>query len=153
MRNKVEKFHSRRAFSIVEVLVSVTVLALLGTGAIAGLLSINRTVATNRFATNAQAIAQTRIDRILGEPYPQGCAPPAELTPGTVTQTGVPIYADPVSNTVIVAGTVTTTVNDLSRTIVPGAPTSRLFQATVAVSYTYGGKPASVALTTVRTVD
>ena len=153
MRNKAVKSQTRSAFSIVEVLVSVSVLALLGTGAIAGLLSINRAVATNRLATNAQAIAQSRIDRLLSEPYPEGCAAPADLTLGTATQTNVPIYADPVTTNVVVTGTITTTVNDVSRTIVAGAPPAKLFQATVAVSYTYGGKPASVTLTTVRTVD
>lgn len=141
------------AFTIVEVLVAVTVLALLGTGAIAGLLSINRIVVTNRLTTNAQAIAQTQIDRILGEPYPQGCAAPTALATGTTTQTSVPIYRDPVSGDVIVAGTVTTTVNDVSRTIVAGLPAAKLLQATVAVSYSFGGRPGGVALTTVRTVD
>lgn len=144
MRTKAEILQSRSAFSIVEVLVSVAVLALLGTGAVAGLLSINRAVVTNRLATNAQALAQSRIDRILGEPYPEGCAPPAELAVGTAAQTNVPIYTDPVSGEVIVAGTITTTVNDVSRPIVAGEPAPKLFQATVAVAYSFGGKrPAS----------
>ena len=108
MRPKAETFQSRSAFSIVEVLVSVAVLTLLGTGGIAGLLSINRLVVSNRLTTNAQALAQSRLDRILAEPYPAGAPPPAELTVGTSAQTGVPIYTDPLSNNVIVAGTIST---------------------------------------------
>jgi type II secretory pathway pseudopilin PulG len=153
MKTRVENFKSTRAFSIVEVLVSVAVLALLGTGAIAGLLSINRTVMSSRVATNAQAIAQSRIDRILAEPYADGSPTPVELEIGTTTQSDVPIYTDPVFETVVVAGTITTTVNDISRTIVANAPAPKLFQATVAVSYVYGGRPANITVTTVRTVD
>ncbi len=144
---------TRLAFTIVEVLVAVSVLALLGTGAIAGLLTVNRMVVGNRLATNAQAIAQTQIDRILGEPYPEGCTPPVELTVGTTTQAGVPIYTDPVSGQVIVRGTITTTISDATRVIVASRPAPKLFKATVTVGYNFTGQPAAVALTTVRTVD
>ncbi len=153
VQNKAAIFQSRMAFTIVEVLVAVTVLALLGTAAIGGLLSINRIVVTNRLSTNAQALAQTQIDRILSEPYPAGSSAPADLTLGTATQTNVPIYRDPVSGVVIVAGTVTTTVTDASRTIIAGQPDAKLFRATVAVSYTFAGRPASLALTTIRAID
>ncbi len=146
--------HTRQqALTIVEILVAVMALALLGTGAIAGLLAINRIATTSRFATNAQAIAQTAIDRVLAVPFSAGSAPPATLAPGTTTQANVPIYVDPGSGAVVVTGTVQTTITDISRPIVAGRPVPPLLHAQVLVSYFATGKNHTIALSTVRTTD
>ncbi len=146
--------HTRQqALTIVEILVAVMALALLGTGAIAGLLAINRIATTSRFATNAQAIAQTAIDRVLAVPFSAGSAPPPALAPGTTTQTNVPIYVDPGSGAVVVTGTVQTTITDISRPIVAGRPVPPLLHAQVLVSYFATGRNHTTALSTVRTTD
>ena len=153
MQSKAETLHSRHGFTMVEVLVSLAVLALLGTAAVGGLLAANRMAVKSRLATNAQAIAQARIDRILSEPWPEGSPAPPSLAVGITTETNVPIYTDPVPNTVIVSGTVSTAITDVSRTIVPGQPAPPLIAANVTVAYTVGGTPTSVSLSTVRTAD
>lgn len=153
MKSKGDILQPRCAFTIVEVLVAVAVLALLGTGAVAGLLSINRVVVANRLATNAQAIAQSTIDRLLSEPYPEGSSAPPDLAPGSTVVSNIPIYTDPGSGAVIVTGNVTTTITDISRTIVAGQPASSLLRASVVVGYNFGGKANSVVLSTVRAVD
>jgi len=128
-------------------------LALLGTGAIAGLLSINRIATTSRYATNAQALAQSAIDRILAVPFSTTGPPPAELDPGTTTLPGVPIYVDPASGNVVLTGTVQTTLTDVSRPIVPGALPPPLRHARVSVTYFAAGKNHNFTLQTVRAAD
>jgi hypothetical protein len=147
-------FHRHlRALTIVEILVAICVLALLGTGAIAGLLTINRMVTANRFATNAHAIAQSAIDRILTVPYSSSRPRPAELEPGFRTQTDVPIYVDPASGALVVSGLVETMVTNVSHPIVPGRPAPPLVFARVAVTYFAAGRNHTVALSTVRAPD
>ncbi|MEA3210054.1 MAG: hypothetical protein QOE70_3111 [Chthoniobacter sp.] len=153
MQQPVEIARSRFAFTIVEVLVAVCAIALLGTGAVAGLLNMNRLATQNRLATGAQTIAQSEIDRILGVPFSRQGSAPLELNAGTTVQPSVPIYRDPVSGNLVVSGTVATTITDISRVIRPDQPPAKLLHAEVVVKYLQEGKPRSVALTTVRSPD
>lgn len=132
---------------------SIGVMYLLGVSAIGALLSLNRVAVASRCFNGAETLAQNQIDRVLSQPYPEQGPAPVELTPGTTTQTNVPVYTDPASSSVIVRGTVATTVTDLSRVIVANTPASPLFKVVVTVSYTLANKPESVTISTVRGMD
>jgi type II secretory pathway pseudopilin PulG len=141
------------AFTLVEILSAVAIVVFLGAAATLSFLQLNRTAAASRCYIGAEAVAQTQIDRILSQPFPQGGPSPVELTVGTTTQNGITIYRDPVSGSQPVTGTLSTTITDLSRVIIANTPSSPLYRADVVVSYTYRGKTYNVTASTLRGAD
>ena len=102
---------------------------------------------------------QNQIDLILSkEPFDVTTTPqriPTVLALGTTTTPNVFIYQDPVSGTVIVTGTMTTTVADVGSTMTFAGTTANLNmrKATVNVAYTFHNKSYNVSMDTIRTAD
>jgi prepilin-type N-terminal cleavage/methylation domain-containing protein len=147
----------RAAFSLMEVVMALAVLGTLGAGCFLGFNSLNAFAVSSRLYTEAQTAAQNQIDLILSkEPFDPGSNKvPAVLTLGTTVTPNVFIYTDPVSNTVLVRGTMTTTVTDMGTTMsfVGTNNNLHLYRATVAVTYTFRNRNYNVTMDTIRTAD
>lgn len=134
------------AFSLVELLVAVTLISISMVTTFWALTQGNQNASIARLQTGAAVAAQNRIDLILSDsPFNPGNGQiPPELVPGRQTETGVAVYTDPVSG-VTVTGTRTTDVVDLKNMYI--------YSATVTVSYQYRNRFYSVTLNTLRTSD
>jgi type II secretory pathway pseudopilin PulG len=150
------------AFTMIEAVVAVTVLGIGVSATVGGLTKLNSMASMARNATGAYTSVMNQIDLIQSDsPFnPQKTNTdgtpqiPPELQLGTHTQNNIPIYKDP-NTGVIVVGTMTTTVTDLSSTYTNGSATFALtkYQAVVVVTYTYLNRNYSFAMSTVRTSD
>jgi prepilin-type N-terminal cleavage/methylation domain-containing protein len=147
-----------KAFTLVEVMVAISLAAIGVATTIAALTKINSIASVARNLSGATTIAQNQIDLLLSDsPFnPQKTNPdgtvqiPPELTLGTHVTNNVPIYKEPTSG-VIVAGTMTTTVTDVSP--VYNGFTIPIYQATVTITYTYLSRNYTVTMNTLRTSD
>ena len=154
--------HRQAGFTLLEAIVGVALLGI-GVSCIVGALTkLNAIAATARNATGAYTAVMNRIDLIQSDgPFnPQKTNTdgtpqiPPELTLGTQTQNNVPIYQDPKTG-VIVAGTMTTTVSDISSSYTSGSITFPLivYKAVVTITYTYLNRNYSYSMTTIRSSD
>ncbi len=147
-----------RAFTLVEVMVAISLAGIGVSTTIAALTKINSIASVARNLSGATTVAQNQIDLLLSDsPFnPQKTNPdgtvqiPPELTVGTHVTNNVPIYKEP-STGVIVSGIMTTTVSDIS-TVYNGFSIP-MYQATVTVTYTYLSRNYSVSMSTVRVSD
>src|ERR1700720_4533677 len=149
-------------FTLVEVIVGIAVISI-GTASMVGALTrFNSLASTARNATGAYTTVMNQIDLIQSDsPFnpqktnPDGTAQiPPELQIGTHTQSNIPIYQDPKTG-VIVSGTMTTTVSDISSSYTNGSVTFPLtmYKAVVTVTYTYLSRNYSFSMSTIRTSD
>jgi prepilin-type N-terminal cleavage/methylation domain-containing protein len=138
----------RQGFTLVEVLVGLSIMALCATLAYATILTSNRTAVVNRLYTLAQEMARNQIDRIqCATPYNPQLKPPqvpSELALGTSTST-LPLYTDPTNNAAVVTASVKTEIADL------GSYNAR--SALVTVQYVFRGRTYRVQMNTLRTSD
>jgi prepilin-type N-terminal cleavage/methylation domain-containing protein len=151
------------AFTLVEVMVSLSILALASSTAFFALNTLNRNAFSARLYSEAQAVAENQIDILLTKgPFDPTRTPPlipALLVVGTTSQSGVLIYVDPVTNQTVVTGTMVTTVTDpgLTQTVIVSGSSSTanldLRQLKVAVNYNYRGSNYSVIMNSMRTAD
>jgi len=150
------------AFTLVEAMVAISVLGIGVASAVGALTKFNSIASISRNATGAYAAVMNQIDLIQsdapfnpGKTNPDGTAQiPPELQLGTQTQNNVPIYQD--TNTgVVVSGTMTTTVSDISSTYTQGSQTYpvTMYQAVVTVTYTYLSRNYSFSMSTIRASD
>jgi type II secretory pathway pseudopilin PulG len=153
---------SQAGFGIVEALVGIAVLGLGVACTVGALTKFNSIASMARNATGAYTAVMNQIDLIQSDgPFnpqktnPDGTAQiPPELRIGVQTSNNVPVYQDP-STGVIVVGTMTTTVTDISSTYTSGSTTFPLimYQAVVTISYTYLNRNYSFSMSTIRTSD
>ena len=140
-----------------EVVMALAVLGTMGAGCYVGFNSLNTYAVSSRLFSEAQTCAQNQIDLILSRgPFNIGQNKiPAELALGTTTKPNVFIYTDPVSGTVVVTGTMTTTITDTNATMTFAGITSNLNvrKANITVAYSFRGKDYSVSMDTLRTAD
>jgi type II secretory pathway pseudopilin PulG len=145
------------AFTLVETLIGIGMLALLGAGSFWTMNAMNVYATGARLYSEAIAKAEQQVDAVLTKgPFDPTANPqliPTVLTLGTTTQNGVLIYKDPVTGQVTVTGTMTTVVTDtgLTGTVGSTATALNLWQATVTVAWTFRGKNYSVSLDSMRT--
>jgi len=155
------------AFSLVEVMIACTILALIAGSVIWGLNQLNYYASVSRLYTAAQTLAQNQIDIILTRApfnpatsqYPNpnvlqiGTYYSDPTTPNTLytTERPVAIYTDPSNGNQIVTGSIKTVVQDTGVTI--NGNSLNLRQATVTVSYTFRNKTFTVKMDTMRTSD
>jgi prepilin-type N-terminal cleavage/methylation domain-containing protein len=156
---------SRSAFSLVEVLIALTVLGTMSSGAFLAFNTINAYSVTSRLYTEAQAVAQNQVDLILAKgPFDLTTTPqkiPAELALGTTVKQNVFVYTDPITNQVLVTGTMTTEVTDAvdgagaPLTMTYGGSTTALNvrRVRVTVSYSFRNKNYNVVMNVARTAD
>lgn len=140
-------------FTLLEVMMSLLVIVLTAASVYWSYMQINQYAAATRLSTAATMLVQKQIDLIQSDgPFiPQGASHsvPAELALGTSTQTAVPIYTDPLSGGVVVSGSLTTTVTDISNT----AANQYAYRATVMLSYNYRGTPYQTIMSTIKGSD
>jgi type II secretory pathway pseudopilin PulG len=144
-------------FTYAEMMMALSILALVAASTFAAMSQANRFAITNRVYTCAQALVQNQIDTFLsvGPFNPQSDLIPAELATGTNTTNNIPIYADTASAATIVSGSMTRTVADLGLTQTTNSVTQNLYtrRLTVTLSYTFGGKSYSIVMSTLRASD
>ena len=156
------KARATAAFTLVEAMVAISVLGIGVASAVGALTKFNSIASISRNATGAYAAVMNQIDLIQsdapfnpGKTNPDGTAQiPPELQLGTQTQNNVPIYQDP-NTGVVVSGTMTTTVSDISSTYTQGGQTYpvTMYQAVVTVTYTYLSRNYSFSMSTIRASD
>jgi prepilin-type N-terminal cleavage/methylation domain-containing protein len=159
-RKELGKAHA--GFTLLESLIGIVVLGIGVACVVGGLLKFNAIASTARNASGAYTAVMNQIDLIQSDgPFnpsrtntdgtPQI---PPELQLGTHTTTNVPVYQDP-NTGIIVAGTMTTTVSDVSSTYNNGAMTFALtmYQAVVRLDYTYRNRSYSFSMSTLRASD
>ena len=150
------------AFTLVEVIIAVAVISIGIACAVGALTRFNSLASAARNATGAYTAVMNQIDLIQSDsPFnpqktnPDGSAQiPPELQLGTQTQNNISVYQDPKTG-VIVAGTMTTSVTDISSTYTNGSVTFPLimYQAVVTLNYTYLNRNYSFSMSTIRTSD
>jgi len=149
----------RAGFTLIEIVIALAVLGTMAAGCYIGFNAINEYSVSSRLYSEAQTACQNQIDLILSkEPFDVTTTPqkiPTVLALGTATTPNVFIYQDPVSGTVIVTGTMTTTVADVGSTMTFAGTTANLNmrKATVNVAYTFHNKSYNVSMDTIRTAD
>jgi type II secretory pathway pseudopilin PulG len=156
---------SLSAFSLVEILIALTVLGTMSGGAFIAFNTINAYSVSSRLYTEAQAVAQNQVDLVLAKgPFDLTTTPqkvPAELELGTKVTPNVFIYRDPVTNQVLVTGTMTTEVTDAALSMTYGTATGGVTPTTalnvrrvrVTVSYAFRNKTYNVVMNVARTAD
>ncbi len=149
---------TRAAFTIAEALVALAIIGIGIASFIAGMSQLNKEASDSRNITGAGAIIQNQIDLILSDgPFnPQKTnadgSPqiPPELVLGTHITNNVAIYQEPTTG-IIVSGTLTTTVSDISQWV--AGVQLPMYQATVSVSYLYKGRTYTATRCTLRASD
>lgn len=146
------------AFTLVEVLVAVTLLGLLAGASIWALTQANNYASVARLYTGAETAAQNQIDFLLADspfnPQSNEFGSTKEWTPGTGAVENVTIYSEPSGangQTHAVIGQRVTTVT--SNTVVTKSQSLNLYSATVVVTYTYRSKSYRVQLNAMRASD
>jgi type II secretory pathway pseudopilin PulG len=163
MRNNVRKNVSlAAAFTLVEAMVGISILGIGIVSTVGALTKFNSIASISRNATGAYAAVMNQIDLIQSDsPFnpqeinPDGTAQiPPELQLGAQTRNNVPVYQDP-STGVVVSGTMTTTVADISSTYTQGGQIFPLtmYRAVVTLNYTYLNRNYSFSMSTIRTSD
>ncbi|HEY2801484.1 MAG TPA: type II secretion system protein [Chthoniobacterales bacterium] len=146
------------AFTLTEAVVSIALIAICMTTIIMTMTRLNEEASITRNATGASAVVQNQIDLLLSDgPFnPQknnsdGMPQiPPELTVGTHVTNNIPIYREP-STGIVVAGTLTTSVVDISPVV--DSIAQPLYRADVTVTYTYRSRDYTVKRSTLRTSD
>lgn len=145
----------QRAFTLTEILITSGIIVVVGATAMYALSMINKYAASARVQAAAAAVVQYQIDQILTRgPYAPSNVPPdipSILTTGTIVTNNVPVFVDPENGNVLVAGTLTTTIQDSGATY----KTTPLYvlRAAVSLKYTFAGKAFTVAMDTLRAPD
>jgi prepilin-type N-terminal cleavage/methylation domain-containing protein len=149
-------------FTLVEAVVAVALIGIGVAGTLTALTQANSVASMSRNSTGAQTAAQNQIDLLLSDapfnpqktnPAPDNTAQiPPELTLGTHTYTNVAIYKEPTTG-VIVSGTMTTTVADVSPTYAPTGAVIPMYRATVTITYTYLKRNYTMTASTLRVSD
>ena len=119
---------------------------------------LNESASITRNATGASTVLQNQIDLLVSDgPFnPQKTNSdgtpqiPPELVLGTHVIDNAPIYREPATG-IVVSGTVTTTVTDMS--VVLSGITMPIYQADVTVTYTYRSRNYTVRRSTLRASD
>jgi type II secretory pathway pseudopilin PulG len=153
---------SLAGFTLLEAIVGVALMGIGVSCTVGALTKLNAIAASARNATGAYTAVMNQIDLIQSDgPFnPQktntdgSIQIPPELQIGAHVQNNVPIYQDPKTG-VIVSGTMTTTVSDISSSYTSGSTTFSLivYKAVVSITYTYLNRNYSYSMTTIRTSD
>ena len=142
-------------FTLVEVLIAGTLLAVLISGSVTALTQLNRWATAARLRTIAMAVAQQRLDLIETTPWQVVGTRPALLTAGSVTENNVPLNNDDYNAATSLVSPYTTLDSQVmsTRTTVISDLTARTLRATVTVTFTYRNRPFTITLNTLRATD
>lgn len=154
---RVLRARSENGMTLVEIAISVALLGLVATAAIATLMVLNKNAVSTRLMTNAREIVQRNIERAVGVPFPSTSLPPAILA--TTVSGGVPWDdaggSGPVTIYTSRDGTGPAVQGTLTRTVTPeaNAPNADIRRVKFRLSYTLFGRQMGYELTTLRAVD
>jgi type II secretory pathway pseudopilin PulG len=154
-------------FTLVEASVGVLMLAIVASSLIWGLNQLNYYATASRLFTAAQTLAQNQIDQILTKSpydistnsYPTPNVLRTDWSPyysdaaGNIYQTAqqVPLYKDPSDGSVIVTGTIATTIT--APVVTMNGTNLNLRQAVVTVAYKFRNKNYTITMNTMRAPD
>jgi type II secretory pathway pseudopilin PulG len=151
MKNK-KRARNRPGFTLTETVTSLAVIVLTAASTYWGYMQVNQYAAAARLSTAAEMLVQNQIDLLQADgPFIPNASPakiPAELVTGT-TQTGVAVYTDPLSNDIVVGGTLTTVVSNISVSV----DNEYAYQANVTLDYNYRGFGYRTVMSTIRASD
>jgi len=147
----------RRAFTLVEIMIAVGVIAVCGLAAVQALILIDRKATAMRVMTNARAVVQRNIDTALGVPF-TSTQQPAILA---ITSPSGTVYdedgnGDNLVNVVFLRnGTNTLVKGTLTRIVIsePNAQNQDLRRITFVLNYTFRSRSYSYSMTTLRAPD
>ena len=127
-----------RGFTLVEVLIAGTLLALLISGAVTAMTQLNRWATAARLRSIALAVAQQRIDQIETTPWPAVGTRPAILTAGSTTENNLPLNNDNYNAATSLISPYTNLDSQVlsTRTTDIANVTARTLRATVTVTFT-----------------
>jgi Tfp pilus assembly protein PilV len=161
-RLKVSRRRRALAFTLPEVVIAGSILAIAILGALSVMTQINRWACAARLRTLALALAQQKIDEILTTPWSvndsSNGTTPAALTvvsPSTPQETNLPLDNDNFNNATglsSVFSSLDTPISGSRMTTIKSVGT-RMVSATVIVSYKYRGRDYTETMTTLRTTD
>jgi Tfp pilus assembly protein PilV len=142
-------------FTLAEVLIASGLLAVLIVGSVVTLTQLNRSATASRLRSIALAVAQQRLDQIMITPWQVTGTAPAILTPGTTTETNVPLNNDNYNASTSLISPYTSLDSQVlaTRTTVVTAVTSTTLRASVTVTYTYRNRQCSFTLNSLRATD
>ena len=142
-------------FTLVEVLIAGTLLAVLISGSVTAFTQLNRWATAARLRTIALAVAQQRIDLIETTPWQVTGTRPALLTATTTTENNVPLNNDDYNAASSLITPYTTLDSQVmsTRTTVITDLTARTLRASVTVTFTYRNRPIVITLNTLRATD
>ena len=149
------RLRASKAFTIVEVVFAGCLLAVLISSSVMAMTQVNRWAAGARLRTLALAVAQQRIDQVQTSRWQLSGTRPAILTPGTTTESSVPLNNDSFNSATGLSSAFTgldCEVNAARTTVVTDL-TARTIRVTVTVSFTYRTRTSEVSLSTLRTSD
>ena len=149
---------AQNAFTLTEAAIAIAVIGICMTAFVGAMSSLNQSASVARNATGAAAVLQNQIDLILSDgPFnPQKTNSdgtpqiPPELVLGIHVTNDVPIYRE-ASTGIVVSGTLTTTVTDMS-TVLNGI-TIPTYRADVQITYVYRSRSYSLRRSTLRVSD
>lgn len=146
------------AFTLTEAAIAIAIIGICMTSFVMAMSSLNESASVARNSTGAAAVVQNQIDLLMSDgPFnPQKTNSdgtpqiPPELTLGIHITTNVPIYRE-ASTGIVVSGTLTTTVVDMS-TVLTGI-TMPTYRADVHITYVYRSRNYSLSRSTLRVSD
>jgi prepilin-type N-terminal cleavage/methylation domain-containing protein len=146
-------------FTLMEVMVAASILALFIVGAVSTMAQINRWAASARLRTLATSLVQQRIDQIMTVPWSTTDAAagktPTVLTTGKTTESSLPLNNDSLNNQTGLSSAYTNLdVQVIDKRVTDITVISaRLLRADVTVSYTYRSHGYTISMSTLRTTD
>ncbi|MEP6669920.1 MAG: hypothetical protein ABJF10_12250 [Chthoniobacter sp.] len=143
------------AFTLTEVVIAASILALFIVGSLSAMAQINRWATAARLRTLATALVQQKIDEVLTTPWSVLSTTPTVLTAGTTTETKLPLNNDAFNSQAGLSSAFTNLdvqVIDTRTTVITSIST-HVIRALVSVNYTYRGKNTTITMTTLRTTD
>lgn len=145
----------RLGFTLPEVVVAGTILAIFVAGAVATMVQVNRWATSARLRTLALALAQQKSDEVLTTSWQTRGTRPDVLTAGTKTEANLPLNNDNFNTATGLSSTFTSLDAQVNatRTTQITELSDRLVRAVVTVSFTFRNRPNSIRLTTLRSID
>lgn len=156
-RNSGDFWHDRRGFALVETLVAMGVIVITFGVLMTSMTHLNRYAAKSRVQTNARAILQRNVDRVLSERFTAQITPAILMTTSTGGSTWdddgggdnkVAVTIQDGTGTKTVLGTLTRTV-----TAIANSNDAVLRHVTFSLTYQWRGKNETYSVTTTRSRD
>jgi type II secretory pathway pseudopilin PulG len=153
------RLHQKQsAFTLTEAAMAIAIIGITMTAFMMTMSRLNESASITRNATGASTVLQNQIDLLVSDgPFnPQKTNSdgtpqiPPELVLGTHITNNAPIYREPATG-VVVSGTVTTTVTDMSAVL--SGITMPIYRADVTVTYIYRSRNYTVTRSTLRASD